>query len=362
MNDFEKWDSEFRKQNLFAFNGNKTALLWLKVRAVCRAQLIEKFLKQNDMTLASKKVADKNRELFDVLSKNSKAMKMLDAFLSNESNELYRMMNVDEKQIKNDLYKVESYEWGGDHNNSLDKFLVRRYVKENPCYDKLIAKQDEIAKNAWNYVQASWYNNWTSYLIESFFKRNPKVVSAVGEIKSVDFFVDSTPIDLKVTLFPNGYMDEKFKTKTGTKEIAWLKSKADENNISYDPESTDSKLKYAIIEKFRDAKRKEILNEFHRIRKEIVLECTKNPIELIRWLYENQGEMRFGAENRLFLLLVDLSDMEQSWKMKRNFVKIEPVVKRYLSNFTKSSLKRVEFCFKKKNYKSLADILFVINR
>lgn len=283
-------------------------------------------------------------------------------FLSNESNELYRIKNVDEKQIRDDLYKVQSYEWGGGHNNSLDKFLVRLYVKENPCYKTLMDKQKEIAKNAWNYVQASWYNNWTSYLIESFFKKNPKVVSAVGEIKSVDFFIDSTPIDLKVTLFPNKYMDEKFKLKTEKTEIAWLKSKADENKIYYDPESTDSKLRYALIEKFKDANKTKIINEFCGIRKEIVIESTNNPTELIRWLYENQGEMRFGAENRLYLLLVDLSDLEQSWKMKRNFVKIEPAVKKYLNSFNKSSLKKIDFCYKKKKYKSLADILFVINR
>lgn len=80
MDTFENWELEFKNQNLFAFNGNSSALLWLKVRAVCRAKLIEKFLEQNNMTLASKKVAEKNKELFDVLSKNSKAMKILDAF------------------------------------------------------------------------------------------------------------------------------------------------------------------------------------------------------------------------------------------------------------------------------------------
>lgn len=64
MDAFEKWDSEFRKQNLFAFNGDGTALLWLKVRAVCRAKLIEKFLSQNKIVLKSKKVSEQNKELF----------------------------------------------------------------------------------------------------------------------------------------------------------------------------------------------------------------------------------------------------------------------------------------------------------
>lgn len=114
---------------------------------------------------------------------------------------------------------------GGDQNNSLDKHFVSRYVKVISNYDDLVSKQTEIADNAWHYVQTSWYNNWTSYLIESLFKRHEKVISAVGEIKSVDFFIDNNPIDLKVTFFPNQYMDEKLKDKLGKKELTWLKQK-----------------------------------------------------------------------------------------------------------------------------------------
>ena len=78
------------------------------------------------------------------------------------------------------------------------------------------------------------------------------------------------------------------------------------------------------------------------------------------WLYENQGEMRFGAENRIFLVLVDSSDLSQSWKMKRAFEQIEPIVKNYLDSFNSESLSKVNFIFKGNKYSSLADILFVI--
>lgn len=38
MTEFEKWDNEFRNQNLYAFNGNFYGLLWLKVHAICRSK------------------------------------------------------------------------------------------------------------------------------------------------------------------------------------------------------------------------------------------------------------------------------------------------------------------------------------
>lgn len=226
MTNFEKWDKEFRNQNLFAFNRNENALIWLKVRAVSRGKQIRHFIKDNGITLSSTKIADQNVELFETLETMPSAMRMLDTFLKERNNEWYNTMDIDEETLKNDLYKVHHYAWGGDQNNSLDKHLVSRYVKTISNYDELLNKQGEIADNAWNYVQTSWYNNWTSYLIESLFKRHEKVVSAVGEIKSVDFFLNNNPIDLKVTFFPNQYMDEKLKTKFGKRELTWLKQKA----------------------------------------------------------------------------------------------------------------------------------------
>ena len=80
----------------------------------------------------------------------------------------------------------------------------------------------------------------------------------------------------------------------------------------------------------------------------------------MKWLYEKQGEMRFGAENRLFLILVDSADMSQSWKMKRAFEQIEPAINNYLNNFSSSSLSQIDFTFNGRNYSSLADVIFVV--
>lgn len=202
MTNFEKWDKEFRLQNLYAFNHNANGLLWLKVRAICRGKQISRFVEENNLKLVSSTITQQNIELFDILERRTDGMDLLDNYLRIKSHEWYAAMGVDENRLKEDLYKVRYYTWGGDQNNSLDKHFVSKYVKVISSYDDLIDKQREIADNAWNYVQTSWYNNWTSYLIESLFKKHTRVVSAVGEIKSVDFFIDGNPIDLKVTFFP----------------------------------------------------------------------------------------------------------------------------------------------------------------
>lgn len=360
MSNFEKWDKEFRSQNLYAFNNNTNALLWLKVRAVCRGKQIEQFLNDNSLTLSATKISERNVELFELLEGREDAMSMLDKYLQGKNHEWYTSMGIDEEKLKSDLYKVQYYAWGGDQNNSLDKHLVSRYVKVISEYDELVNKQGEIANNAWNYVQNSWYNNWTSYLIESLFKRHQRVISAVGEIKSVDFFIGDYPVDLKVTFFPNQYMEEKIKLKLGKGVLAWLKAKGKEFGITAGSGDSEAQQIYTLTEKLSEQGHNDIIKMLNDVKGAVIKDAQNSPVELMTWLYAHQGEMRFGAENRLFVILADSTDMSQSWKMKRAFSLIEPKVQSYLDSFTANSLKKIDFTFKKQTYSSLADVIFVV--
>lgn len=361
MTTFEKWDKEFRDQNMFAFNGNMDGILWLKIRAISRSRQMGQFLKYSGIKLQATSLRLQNIELFNVLEQRlPDIMSLLDIFLSQRSNEWYESMNVDEEQLKQDLYNIHDYSWGGDRNNSLDKYLVSRYVKSISRYEDLISRQKDIALNAWNYVQTSWYNNWTSYLIESLFKHHPNVVSAVGEIKSVDFFINDIPIDLKVTFFPHQYMETEMKRQLGKSELSWLKQSAKNVGINVGTEVSEKQQKYILEEKLSDNGHDDLLAKLHSARRNVVLQSEHDDVKLMTWLYENQGEMRFGSENRIYLVLVDAVNFDESWKMKRKFELIEPTVNHYLDHFNKTSLKEINFKFNGKEYKSLADIIFVI--
>ena len=359
MTNYEKWDHEFRTNNLFAFNNNAEALLYLKVKAICRKTLITQFVKENKLTLKSTKVKEQFPELYALLENKSELIPKLNCFLRNRNNEWYKEMGVDEDKVRTALCKINAYEWGGDHNNSLDQYLVKRYVKDISDYDTLRKKATEIQANAWNFVQTSWYNNWTSYLIESIFKKHKRVLSAIGEIKSVDFFIDKYPIDLKVTYFPNEFMEKKLKDKIGNKELAWLKKEARKVNISPDKNLSDAEQLTFLKEELENHGHSNIIKVLTKHKQKIIDEACKHPEELMEWLYKNQSARLFGAENRLFLVLVDTKDMKQSWKMKRAFTLIEPTVNNYLDSFNAHSLKKINFTFKQKNYTSLSDIIFI---
>jgi len=332
------------------------------VRAICRKTLITQFVKENNLTLKSKKVKEQFPELYALLENKSELIPKLDCFLRNRNNEWYKEMGVDENKVRTALRKINAYEWGGDQNNSLGQYLIRRYVKVISDYDTLQKKANEIQANAWNFVQTSWYNNWTSYLIESIFKKHKRVLSAIGEIKSVDFFIDKYPIDLKVTYFPNEFMEKKLKEKIGNKELAWLKKEAKKVKISPDKSLSDADQLTFLKEELENHGHSNIIKVLTKHKQKIIDKACKHPKELMKWLYENQSARLFGAENRLFLVLVDTKDMKQSWKMKRAFTLIEPTVKNYLDSFNDDSLKIINFTFKQKNYTSLSDIIFIIKK
>lgn len=117
---------------------------------------------------------------------------------------------------------------------------------------------------------------------------------------------------------------------------------------------------YTFSEKLEEIGRTDILSELNDRRKEVIADAQANTVELMTWLYANQGNMRFGAENRIFLILADTADMNQSWKMKRAFSLIEPKINNYLEQFDEHSLKEIEFTFEEKRYRTLADVIFVV--
>jgi hypothetical protein len=291
----------------------------------------------------------------------------LDEYIKNINTQ--QIANIDIQQLVSELYKLKNFEWGGDYQNSLDKYLVSKYVKvQNPSFDYLMSKfETEINPAVQGYVLNSWYNYWSSVLIENIFKSHSAVLPTVGQIKSVDFFINDIPFDLKVTYLPAEFIKQKRKEKDFPVELTFLKQKAKEAYVIFDKDAKPSDIFYEITEKMKDrndAICKHTLATLKSEKLEILQEVQANPKMLAKWLYENQGEMRFGSENRLFLVLVDTDDFNNSWKLKRNIDLLKPTIVSYLDNFKTKITDdlRVDFEFKGKphGFSALADVIFVV--
>ena len=367
MNDFSYWKQKYESDELEEFNSNPFGLLWLKLKSITRNELMTEFLNINNIPLNSKKLNDKFNELFALFSKDiDHSTLMVEKFIKQRSK--HELSNFNTEEINSELYKLRYFDWGGDYKNALDKFLVDKYIKVYKNYDELIIKIDnEINRAVYDYILCSWYNHWSSILIENIFKQHPNVLPTVGKIKKVDFFINDIPFDLKVTYLPSNYIETKRKEKGLKSELTYLKQQAKIANISYSPNARSNDIYYEIVEKMRSRKDEVCSDTLEVLKNEriIILNDTiRRPKDLIKNLYEEQGEMRFDSSNRLFLVLVDREDFDNSWKLKRNLEILIPSINDYLNNFNKKKMNDLIVKFKYKNkltdFSALSDIIFII--
>ena len=94
-------------------------------------------------------------------------------------------------------------------------------------------------------------------------------------------------------------------------------------------------------------------------RNAVVTELEEDPEELIRWLYENQGDRRFDASNRLFVVLIDQRNYFDSWKLKRAKPLMEEKIVGYLDARGDNPSRRVEFNWKGVTYSTVSDVVVI---
>lgn len=252
MKDFKYWKRLHESEKLEEFTKDKTGLLWLKTKSIVRKELITRFLAANKIELKETALAKQFVELFEFLCADvSNSNQKLDEFIKTENNKQVELL--DTTRLVSELYKLKNFDWGGDYQNSLDKYLVSRYVKVHKSFDTLISKfETEINVAVQGYVLNSWYNHWSSILIEHIFKSHSVVLPTVGQIKSVDFFINDVPFDLKVTYLPAEFIKTKRKEKGFPVELTYLKKKAEEAKISFDKKAKPADITYEIVEKMKD--------------------------------------------------------------------------------------------------------------
>lgn len=361
--EFSEWKRFYDNNELSGFNDSASGLLWLKLKTLARKELFDNFIQANSLTVSASTLAGKWEQSFDFLQQNlSHSHLIIDKFIRQiQKNQLEQF---DEQGLLSELYKLKNYDWGGDYKNNLDKHLVDTFIKVYRSHDELTAKlENEILRSVTGYVFCSWYNHWSSILIENLFKSHPLVLPAIGQIKKVDFFIGPVPFDLKVTYLPSNFIEVKRKQYGMKPELTQLRQAARKIGVSFQKHRNSIDTYYEISEKLKDRNdeaSRETLANIDETRNTILAEARKNPKELIVNLYEKQGEMRFDAANRLFLILVDSSNYDESWKLRRNLDLLKPTINNYLDNFSDQSNLKTQFNYAGKEYQCLADCIFVV--
>jgi len=203
---------------------------------------------------------------------------------------------IPDEEIKRELLRVDTFSWGAVQ-GQLDQKIQTEYVRRFVRFDQLLeAVKRDLYDEVTSYVICTWFNHWTTVLIEEHIAMHPRVVPTLKPVKGLDIFFCGQPFDLKVTYLPRGY----------------------------DPKS-----------------------------------AIRDPRRLAIWLYENQGAQRFGAENRIFVVLFDEQCPADSWKLKMSFDLVFQSIDQFFDHEDVSSDDEIAFTFGGKTYRTVSKMLLV---
>ncbi len=210
-------------------------------------------------------------------------------------------MNLEISQLESELKKRLSYpyKWGLKQNDEFDKktnFIYKIY-----SFDDLITKIEKTFESEenkdllFNYSLNRWYNFWSTRAVQSFFLNNSKVKpTKFSKDKLVDFYIDNIPFDHKTSVYPQRFRLNPVQTK-------------------------------------------------------------ENPRPLIKWLYKSQSqEQRKHFANRLFVIVY--SGSGEHWKIKSELNLMKNYIDKYLNEFNKDKLIKIEFDGKE----IFSDIIMII--
>lgn len=316
---FNELSNCFKNNDFPSIENDSRGIRFLKLRSMSRKDPMEEFCVSHSIDLGELK----SKEYFKFIFNNESVTDThINDFILLKYNE-ERQERLDyEEYLVDQLSRLQYFDWGGSFGNSLEKNIVNNYVKKIQSFEAINDEiEGSILSSLRGYTLNSWYNHWTSILIEDLFKDHSTVLPTVGLVKKIDFFINDIPFDLKVTYFPEQLLADKLKQRGYGYELTELKRICRTLKISVPTDLKDKALKLHLFNKVSEDQRdeaKDFIDVLKGHKKAIIEEAEENPSELKKWFYENQGEARFDASNRFFLVLTDETDLANSWKLKRN--------------------------------------------
>lgn len=202
---------------------------------------------------------------------------------------------IPDRDLVEELNKVRDFSWGTVQ-GQLDQKIQSEYVRKTARYDDLMRMvRSDLYREIDHYVTCTWFNHWTTVLIEEHISSHRRVVPTLKHVKGVDIFFDGQPFDLKITYLPDSL------------------SAAD---------------------------------------------AAHDPKRVAVWMYEHQGAQRFGDDNRLFVVLAD-ADRSDSWRLKREFGLIYRKIDGFFDEEAVSREDEVKFVFGGRPYEAVAKVLLI---
>lgn len=355
---FDRLRELYDKGDIGSIMSFSNGMYFLKLRSMSRPQILRNLADELDIQVPNP------REIFEYLFGQNIDEDRIDSFIRAYAKANHDNSVEDRDRLYTELFKMDVLDWGGLYQNGLEKTIVDNYVKKIKGFDDLNAAiKRDLHNSMAGYVRSSWYNHWATVLIEGMFMEHESILPAIGKVKHVDFFWNNIPLDLKVTYIPNDFINDRRRDDGLDHELSSIKKFARRRGIHYDERATPKavfKELYRKLDESADPHEHEFLADMKQTRMEIIRDATRNPARLARWLYENQGCRRFDRTYRFYLVLVDPTNLEDSWKMKRSRNQVRQEIRRFLDMDPTDKVMDVTFDWQTETYNTKCCVLFVM--
>ena len=164
------------------------------------------FLKELALSLrvnSKGKVSEIIKRIID----KSPNMKTIDKFIKQKYPEKAQEWKetISDESLKKELNKVKTFAWGAVQ-GQLDRKIQTEYVRKIVRYKDLLSNvKAKLHDDITNYVVCSWFNHWTTVLIEDHISTHPRVIPTIKNIKGVDclLYTSPSPRDLSTPRMPS---------------------------------------------------------------------------------------------------------------------------------------------------------------
>ena len=180
MTDFERLNNLFLNNELQAISNDKLGYRYFLVKSMSRNDLCKKFLKDYSI-----KIPGKTSEYVLNIFNSSVSTNNIEYFILEEAKK-EKITKSERDYLIDQLSRLKIFDWGGSYQNALEKNIVNNYVKKIKSYDDLNKKVDtSILEAVRGYTFNSWYNHWTTILIEDIFNDVEDIIPAIGKIEKI---------------------------------------------------------------------------------------------------------------------------------------------------------------------------------
>jgi hypothetical protein len=351
----------YKDNNFQAIFEHQFGIYFLMLRSLSRIELLRELSTNFNINIDTVP----SSHLFEHIFCLNLPIERIQAFIQQVYERERNLRRGNEDFLYTQLYRLTVFNWGGFYQNAVEQTIVNNYVKKIQDYNQLNnAIDNDLNPRLRGYILCSWYNHWSSILIEDMFKDHPDITPSIGLVKKVDFFWHNFPFDLKVTYFPDGFMKKKRRELGLRPELTELKRFARNCHIVFDRNSSESEQFQEILTRINEhpgTEARNFIDDFKRIRREIITATINNPREIITWFYEHQGTRRFDSANRFFLVLIDMKNLEDSWRLKRNRDILSEGINDFLNHNREIDFNnhRLVFNWEEQEFQTYATILFL---